>query len=135
MLFQHLSRLAAKGVAITIKVADAGSGKLEVNIFPDAGKSGAPLLAKSFVATPAELDAEFGGVVLEYCTINGTLKEQLADLQQQAAAAVAQAKAKSPGTKSKPAPTKADDDNDDDEHSPRTTPDGDGDSQAAPFSL
>ncbi|MFP5420410.1 MAG: PRTRC system protein E [Gammaproteobacteria bacterium] len=107
MLFQNLHHLATKGVAITLKVTDAGAGKLEVNVFPDAGKSGTPLLAKSFVATPTELDADFASVISEYCTVNGTLKEQLEGIQEQAAAAVAQAKDKSAAASNKSKPGKS----------------------------
>lgn len=137
MLFQNLHHLAAKGVAITLKVTDAGAGKLEVNVFPDAGKSGTPLLAKSFVATPAELDADFDSVISEYCNVNGTLKEQLEGIQEQAAAAVAQAKDKSATSKNKGPKTTPDlqEDVSGDGSGSSSSQPADGDAQQVPFVL
>lgn len=101
MLFKHLAALIAKGVEVQIAVSAADNGKLEVAFFPTSstGKSGLNLVAKSFVGTPDELDADFASVVAGYVSVNTSLAEQLATLQAQAdaIAADAAAKAKAPG--------------------------------------
>lgn len=99
MLFQQISALTNKGVKVSIEIADAGDGKLEVSVIPTSlsGKTGVSLVAKSFIATPAELDAEFTSVIASYAAANASLREQLAafDLQVEQAAADAKAEAES----------------------------------------
>lgn len=83
MLFQNIAALIAKGVKLTIQIERADDGKLEVSVIPtsETGKSGASLVAKSFVATPAELDAEFPAVIAGFATANLTLQEQLESME------------------------------------------------------
>lgn len=79
MLFTNIAALVAKGVKLNIQIEQADNGQLEVSVIPTCvtGKSGANLVAKVFVATPAELDADFASVVASFATINLTLHEQL----------------------------------------------------------
>ena len=94
-LFKHLAALIAKGVDVQIAVSAADNGKLEVAFLPtsSSGKSGLNLVAKSFVGTPDELDADFSTVVAGYASVNATLADQLAAIQAEADAIADQAKA------------------------------------------
>lgn len=88
MLFQNIAALVAKGIKLSIQIESADNGKLEVSVIPtsESGKSGVSLVAKSFVATPAELDAEFPAVIAGFAAVNSTLKDQLDAMEAQAAA-------------------------------------------------
>ncbi len=89
MLFQQLAELAKQGVRITLEVADAGDGRIEVNVHPvsETGKSGHGLVSKQFVATPAEFDAEFADIVAGFGATTLSLKQQLAAVEVVASAA------------------------------------------------
>jgi PRTRC genetic system protein E len=137
MLFSNIAALVAKGVTINFTVTSADEGKLEVNVVPsiDSGKTGMGLVARSFTATPAELDAEFPAIMNSYANANLTLKQQLdaaeaaieAAGKEAAASAAAKAAEKAAAkpvthTVSKPgakaanrAPTLSDDTNSDDD--------------------
>lgn len=93
MLFQNIATLVAKGIKLSIQIEQADDGKLEVSVIPtsETGKSGFSLVAKSFIASPAELDAEFPAVIAGFATANLSLSEQLASMEQQAAETVAAA--------------------------------------------
>lgn len=80
MLFSNIAALVAKGVTINFTVTAAAEGQLEVNVVPsiDSGKAGMGLVARSFTATPAELDAEFPAIMASYANANLSLKQQLA---------------------------------------------------------
>lgn len=106
-LFKHLAALIAKGVNVQIDVTAADDGKLEVALIPTSasGKSGLNLVAKSFVGTPDELDADFSNVVAGYASVNATLADQLAAIQAQADAIAAQAQAAAKATANAPAKT------------------------------
>lgn len=106
-LFKNLAPLIAKGVEVEIAVSAADNGKLEVAFFPtsSSGKSGLNLVAKSFVGTPDELDADFANVVAGYANVNATLADQLATLQAQADAIAAEAAAKAKAEAKAPAKT------------------------------
>ena len=90
MLFSNIAALVAKGVVLSIQVAGADNGKLEVSVTPTSttGKSGMSLIAKSFIATPQELDADFADVIGAYAATNGSLKDQLDAMTAQADAAL-----------------------------------------------
>ncbi len=83
MLFTNIANLTAKGIKIAIEVSAAGDGRLEVNVIPstETGKSGLNLVAKSFVATPQELDMEFAEVINGFAGVNLTLQQQLEQVQ------------------------------------------------------
>ena len=94
MLFRNLAALTAKNVSVMIVVNNAGNGKLEVNVIPttSSGSTGLNLVAKSFVAYPEELDAEFASVIESFAQTNLTLKEQLDAVKAQADLLAEQAK-------------------------------------------
>lgn len=93
-LFKNLAALIAKGADVQITVSAADNGQLEVGFIPtsSSGKTGMNLVAKSFVATPEALDAEFPAVVAGYVNVNVTLADQLSSMQAQADAIAEQAK-------------------------------------------
>ena len=93
MLFQNIAALVAKGIKLSIQIEQSDDGKLEVSVIPtsETGKSGFSLVSKSFIATPAELDAEFPAVIAGFATANFSLSEQLASMEQQAAETAAAA--------------------------------------------
>lgn len=92
MLFANIAALVAKGVTVQFTVNSAPEGKLEVNLIPTAeGGTTLNLVPKSFVGTPAELDAEFAEVIAGYATVNLTLKQQLEDVATVASAAAKEA--------------------------------------------
>lgn len=90
MLFQNIAALVAKGVVINMQITGADNGQLEVSIVPTSttGKSGMSLVAKSFVASPAELDEGFADVIASYSVTNSSLKDQLEAMEAQAAQAL-----------------------------------------------
>jgi PRTRC genetic system protein E len=95
MIFKNIAALVAANITLTIQVASAEAGKLEVSVIPaSTGKaSGRALVAKSFVATPEELDAEFADVIKSFSAVNLSLSEQLTAVQAEADQLVADAKA------------------------------------------
>lgn len=95
MLFQKFAPVAAQGVKITLVIEQADAGKLQVYVMPasESGKSGLGLVSKSFVAFPAELDAEFPEILAAYGASTCTLREQLAAMQAQADQAIKDAEA------------------------------------------
>ena len=95
MIFTNIAALVAANITLTIQVASAEAGKLEVSVIPaSTGKaSGRNLVAKSFVATPEELDAEFADVIQSFSAVNLSLSEQLTAVQAEADQLVADAKA------------------------------------------
>jgi PRTRC genetic system protein E len=116
MLFNNIAALVASGVKIAIQIESAENGQLEVLVVPTAssGKAGLSLVAKSFVGTPQELDESFAEVIAGFCTVNGSLKDQLAALQVEAdrvlkdaqEAQKAASKAKATPSKSSTSPSK-----------------------------
>lgn len=80
MLFEQLAQLVANGITLSLTVAKATEGKIEVTVVPSAetGKSGFNLVPKTFTATPAEFDAEFAEIMRGYAQTNISLKDQLA---------------------------------------------------------
>ena len=129
MLFQNIAALVAKGVTLSFHVSQADDGKLEVGVIPSttSGASGLDLVAKSFVATPAELDLEFAAVIADYAKTNMTLQEQLMEVKVKADVAAEEARAEAAKKTVKPAAGRkvagsgsklnvdaGDDDNDDD---------------------
>lgn len=118
MLFSNLHALLKSGVTLNLILAAVGDDKVEVTVLPNSEKSsaGTQLVAKTFVATPQELDAQFPEVMAGYASTNLSLKEQLEAVQKQADAAAASAAeaakaeaAKKPaaksGSKANPKPT------------------------------
>ena len=107
MLFSNIHSLLKRGVTLNLILAAAGDEKIEVTVMPQSEKSaaGAQLVAKTFVATPQELDEQFPGVMASYASANISLQDQLLALQKQAeeaaaaAAEAAKANAKKPGAK------------------------------------
>lgn len=92
MLFANIAALVVKGVVVQFTVTSASEGKLEVSLIPTA-ETGTTLnlVPKSFVGTPAELDAEFGEVIAGYAAVNLSLKQQLEDVATVAQAAAREA--------------------------------------------
>lgn len=81
MLFANIAALVAKGVTVQFTINAASEGKLEVSLIPTAAEGTTlNLVPKSFVGTPAELDAEFGDVIAGYAAVNLSLKQQLEDV-------------------------------------------------------
>lgn len=81
MLFANIAALVAKGVTVQFTINAASEGKLEVSLTPTAAEGTTlNLVPKSFVGTPAELDAEFGDVIAGYAAVNLSLKQQLEDV-------------------------------------------------------
>lgn len=96
MLFSNIHALLKRGVTLNLILAAAGDDKIEVTVLPNTEKStaGMQLVAKTFVATPQELDQEFPAVMAGYASANLSLKDQLEAVQKQAqetAAAAAEA--------------------------------------------
>lgn len=82
MLFSNLAALVQKGVTVQFVVSKAADGKLEVAVHPSTERaSGMNLVAKSFVGTPAELDAEFAEIIGGYAVANLSLRDQLEAVQ------------------------------------------------------
>lgn len=94
MLFSNLHTLLKSGVTLNLILAAAGDDKIEVTVLPNTEKSssGTQLVAKTFVATPQELDDQFPGVMAGYASANLSLKEQLEAVQKQAEEAAVAAK-------------------------------------------
>lgn len=129
MLFSNIHSLLKRGVTINLIIAAAGDDKIEVTVLPNSEKStaGSQLVAKTFVATPQELDEQFPGVMAGYASANLTLQDQLEAVQKQAetvAAAAAEAakaqaakkpvpKASSPSKPSAAKPSLMDEDDED----------------------
>lgn len=107
MLFSNIHSLLKRGVTLNLILAAAGDDKIEVTVMPQSEKSaaGSQLVAKTFVATPQELDEQFPGVMAGYASANLSLQDQLQALQKQteeaaaAAAEAAKANAKKPSVK------------------------------------
>jgi len=101
MLFSNIHALLKRGVTLNLILAAAGDDKIEVTVLPNTEKStaGMQLVAKTFVATPQELDQEFPAVMAGYASANLSLKDQLEAVQKQtqetAAAAAEAARAES----------------------------------------
>lgn len=93
MLFHNIAALIAKGVTLQLTVSQADGDKLEVGLIPmtETGKSGMNLIAKSFVGTATELDAEFATVIAGYAAANLSLMGQLQAVQTMADAAAKEA--------------------------------------------
>jgi PRTRC genetic system protein E len=110
MLFSNLHSLLKRGVTINLVLAAVGDDKIEVTVLPSSEKSiaGTQLVAKTFVASPQELDEQFPAVMAGYASATQSLQEQLQALQKQteeaasAAAEAAKASAKKPAPKSAP---------------------------------
>jgi PRTRC genetic system protein E len=108
MLFSNIHALLKRGVTLNLILAAAGDDKIEVTVLPNTEKStaGMQLVAKTFVATPQELDQEFPAVMAGYASANLSLKDQLEAVQKQAqetAAAAAAAEAAKAEAAKKPA--------------------------------
>lgn len=74
MLFANIAALVAKGVTVQFTINAASEGKLEVSLIPTAAEGTTlNLVPKSFVGTPAELDAEFGDVIAGYAAVKRQL--------------------------------------------------------------
>lgn len=86
MLFSNLHTLLKRGVTLNLILAAAGDDKIEVTVLPNTEKTsaGTQLVAKTFVATPQELDDQFPGVMAGYASTNLSLKDQLEAVQKQA---------------------------------------------------
>jgi PRTRC genetic system protein E len=86
MLFSNIHSLLKRGVTLNLILAAAGDDKIEVTVLPNTEKStaGMQLVAKTFVASPKELDEQFPGVMAGYASANLSLKEQLEAVQKQA---------------------------------------------------
>lgn len=86
MLFSNLHKLLMRGVTLNLILAAAGDDKIEVTVLPNTEKTsaGTQLVAKTFVATPQELDEQFPGVMAGYASTNLSLKDQLEAVQKQA---------------------------------------------------
>jgi PRTRC genetic system protein E len=101
VLFSNIHALLKRGVTLNLILAAAGDDKIEVTVLPNTEKStaGMQLVAKTFVATPQELDQEFPAVMAGYASANLSLKDQLEAVQKQtqetAAAAAEAARAES----------------------------------------
>jgi PRTRC genetic system protein E len=82
-LFTTMAALVARGVRLTITVAQADGGNIEVGILPtsETGTTAVALVPKSFVASPADFDAEFPAILAGFCQANSSLKDQLAAVQ------------------------------------------------------
>jgi PRTRC genetic system protein E len=82
-LFTTMAALVARGVKLTITVSQAEGDKIEVGILPtsESGTTAVALVPRSFVATPAEFDAEFPQILAGFCQANASLKDQLAAVQ------------------------------------------------------
>ena len=82
-LFTTMAALVARGVKLTITVSRAEGDKIEVGILPtsESGTTAVALVPRSFVATPAEFDAEFPEILAGFCQANTSLKDQLAAVQ------------------------------------------------------
>lgn len=112
MLFSNLHSLLKRGVTINLIIVAAGDQRIEVTVLPSSEKSaaGTQLVAKTFVASPQELDEQFPGVMAGYASANLSLQDQLQALQKQTEAAAAaaeeaaKANAKKPAPKSTPSP-------------------------------
>lgn len=142
MLFSNIHSLLKHGVTLNLILAAAGDDKIEVTVLPNTEKStaGMQLVAKTFVATPKELDEQFPGVMAGYASANLSLKEQLEAVQKQAqetanaaaeaskadaekkAATKSSTPAKSTGKASAAKPTMLDDSDHDDEEGKGTSP-------------
>lgn len=103
MLFSNLHALLKRGVTINLILGAAGDEKIEVTVLPSSEKSfaGTQLVAKTFVATPQELDEQFAGVMAGYAVANLSLQDQLQAMQKQAdeAAEAAKEAVKKPSAK------------------------------------
>lgn len=79
MLFTKIADLVRKDVKLHIVITAVADQKLEVSVLPstEESTSGMNLVAKSFVGTPDELDAEFPSILEAYAAINVSLKDQL----------------------------------------------------------
>lgn len=86
MLFSNIHSLLKRGVTLNLILAATGDDKIEVTVLPNTEKStaGMQLVAKTFVATPKELDEQFPGVMAGYASANLSLKDQLEAVQKQA---------------------------------------------------
>lgn len=106
MLFSNIHALLKRGVTLNLILAAAGDDKIEVTVLPNTEKStaGMQLVAKTFVATPQEIDQEFPAVMAGYASANLSLKDQLEAVQKQAQeTAVAAAEAAKAEAAKKPA--------------------------------
>lgn len=109
MLFSNLHSLLKRGVTINLILAAAGDDKIEVTVLPSSEKStaGTQLVAKTFVASPQELDEQFPGVMAGYASANLSLQDQLQALQKQTEEAAAAAAEAAKANAKKPAPKPA----------------------------
>ena len=106
MLFSNLHSLLKRDVTLNLILAAAGDDKIEVTVIPQSEKSaaGSQLVAKTFVATPQELDEQFSGVMAGYASANLSLQDQLQALQKQAEASAAAAAEAAKANAKKPTP-------------------------------
>jgi PRTRC genetic system protein E len=86
MLFQTIAALTSKGVAIDLKITQAGPGLLNVVVIPSTSGDSSPisLVGKSFTATPQDFDSDFVGIIQSMGAINLSLKDQLDAMKKEA---------------------------------------------------
>lgn len=89
MFFANIHALLKRGVTLQLIVNAVDGEMIEVTVLPstEKGTAGTGLVAKTFTATAAELDAEFPSIMQGYSQANTSLKDQLAAVEVMAAAA------------------------------------------------
>lgn len=89
MFFANIHALLKRGVTLQLIVNAVDGEMIEVTVLPstEKGTAGTGLVAKTFTATAAELDAEFPSIMQGYSQANTSLKDQLAAVEVMAAEA------------------------------------------------